>query len=143
LREEIKMYKLIVGKQGSGKTKKIIDMANEHVKTLNGDIVYIDDNKHHMLELKHEMRLISMEEFPINNPDEFYGFLCGIISNNYDIEAVYIDDLDRIVGVDLAGYEAFILKAQKLSDEYKVNFIYTVPAEADQLPASLKDSVIG
>jgi hypothetical protein len=137
------MYKLIAGKEGCGKTQRIIEMANEQIAKTAGDIVFIDDNKHHILDLKHKLRFISMDEFPIETAEEFYGFLCGIISNNYDVETIYIDGLQKMVGnMDLNAFEQFVQKANKLAEVFKLKFVYTVSGDEAELPESLKANVI-
>ena len=43
------MIHLIYGAKGSGKTKRIIDMANASIDTTTGDIVFITDtNRSHL-----------------------------------------------------------------------------------------------
>lgn len=136
------MYKLIAGREGSGKTKRIIDMANDHVKTASGDIVYIDDDKHHMLEVSHKLRFIAMDQFPIMTIDQFYGFLCGMISNNYDMEAIYIDGLERIARCELKDFEDFIQRTEILSKEFNITFIYTLPGKAEEVSEAMRANII-
>ena len=42
IKEDYCMITLIVGKKGSGKTKKLIQLANDAVKTSNGNVVCIE-----------------------------------------------------------------------------------------------------
>lgn len=91
------MIRLIYGKKGSGKSKKLLDMANTEVETAAGNIVYIDDNNRCMYDLKHEIRFINTADYWINNADMLYGFVCGILSGDFDISAIYIDGLKKLI----------------------------------------------
>ncbi len=136
------MFNLIAGKEGSGKTKRLIKMANDEVDISNGNIIFIDDDKRHMYELKHNLRFISMEEFPVRTSDEFFGFLCGIISNNYDIETIYIDGLKKIVKDDIEDLDMFIDKTKQIAKEYKVKFVTTLSCDESLLSEKTRNSLI-
>lgn len=94
------MIHLIYGKKGSGKSKKLLDMANTEVDSAKGNIVYLDDNNRCMYDLKHEIRFINTTDYSINNPDKLYGFVCGILSRDFDISSVYIDGLKKMAKYD-------------------------------------------
>lgn len=136
------MFKLIAGKEGCGKTKRIIDMANEQLKQSSGSIVFIDDDKKHMYDLRHDLRFISMDEFPVASGEAFFGFLCGLVSNNYDIESIYIDGLQKMTRMSMDELNDFIHKTDGLSEKYNINFVYTLNYEMEHLPTVLKENVI-
>lgn len=136
------MYKLIAGKEGCGKTKKIIDMANEQLKNSNGSVVFIDDNKHHMYDLKHDLRFISMDEFPVKTSDEFFGFLCGLISNNYDIQTVYIDGIQKMTNITLDDFSHFVKKTDQMASKYDIDFVYTLNHDAEKLPEEMISNIV-
>ena len=85
------MVELIVGKKGKGKTKVLLDKVNGAIKEANGSIVYLDKSTKHMYELNNKVRLIDVSVYPIKNADEFVGFVCGIISQDHDLEQVILD----------------------------------------------------
>ena len=85
------MVELIVGKKGKGKTKVLLERANNSVKSAHGSIVYLDKSAKHMYELNNKIRLIDVSAFPLKNSDEFVGFICGILSQDHDLEQVYLD----------------------------------------------------
>ena len=85
------MVELIVGKKGKGKTKVLLDRVNGAVKEANGSIVYLDKSTKHMYELNNKVRLIDVSSYPLKNADEFVGFICGIISQDHDLEQIYLD----------------------------------------------------
>ncbi len=90
------MIQLIVGAKGSGKTRRLLDMINENVKKVNGNIVCIEKSMQSTYHVSPQCRLIDMDEYKIRNYESFYGFFAGILAGNYDIEQVYIDGLLRI-----------------------------------------------
>ena len=85
------MIEIIAGEKGKGKTKHLLDKVNRTVKTAKGSIVYLDKSPKHMYELNNRIRLIDVAEYPISNCDEFMGFLCGILSQDRDMEEMYLD----------------------------------------------------
>ena len=94
------MVNLICGSIGSGKTQKLIDSANDELRNTDGLIVFIDGSNKHQLNIDKEIRFINAKEFMIDNTDKFFGFLCGIISGNYDICSIYIDNIESLTKVD-------------------------------------------
>jgi len=128
------MVKIIVGKKGTGKTKRMIGMANDDIKSLNGHVVYIDDDKRHIYDLNHDLRFMSMDEFPVKTADEFFGFLCGVISNDYDIEKVYIDGLLKIANICEDDLPKFVPRLEQLTKQYDFNVVFTVSADKAVLP---------
>ena len=93
------MVELIVGKKGKGKTKVLLDKVNGAVKEANGSIVYLDKSTKHMYELNNKVRLIDVSGFPIKNADEFVGFICGILSQDHDLEQIYLDSFLTIANL--------------------------------------------
>ncbi len=91
------MIRLIYGKKGSGKSKRLLDMANAEVDNAAGNIVYIDDNNRCMYDLKHEIRFINTADYGIENSDMLYGFVCGVLSRDFDISSIYIDGLKKLI----------------------------------------------
>jgi len=131
------MISLLIGSKGTGKTKKIIGLANEEVEKSKGNIIFVDDDKRHMYDLKHDLRFISMDEYPVNNMDEFFGFLCGIISNDYDINKIYIDGLLKVMDTSLNELPKLIGKLENMSNKYEIDFFMTISCTQDQLHEDL------
>ena len=135
------MVRVFFNKRGTGKTKNLINFANEKVSEDKGDIVFIDDNRRHILELERRIRFISTNEFSIMDSNSFYGFLCGIISEDYDIDSIYIDELYDIVQVDSENAAHLFSKLEKLSENYNVDFYINICDEAGCLPEYIKKYV--
>ena len=90
------MVQLIVGKKGKGKTKYLLDKVNSEVKTVSGNIVYLDKSTKHMFELNNKVRLIDVSDYDFENSAEFVGFVCGIISQDHDLQQMYFDSFLKI-----------------------------------------------
>ena len=105
-KEENRMVELIVGRKGKGKTKVLLDKVNGAIRNVNGSIVYLDKSTKHMYELNNKVRLIDVSVYPIKNADEFVGFVCGIISQDHDLEQIYLDSFlttAKLEGADVTG----------------------------------------
>ena len=99
------MVQIIAGKKGKGKTKHLLDMANAAIKGANGTVVYLDKSAQHMYELNNKIRLINVNEFPLTNSDGFLGFICGIISQDHDLETMYLDHITFVLSISMDAAE--------------------------------------
>ena len=136
------MIKIISGVKGKGKTKYLIQKANEAIKISEGNIVYLDKNNKHMYELSNKIRLINVKDFQIDNYDNFLGFVCGLISQDHDLEAMYLDSFLSISCVtdDYVGY--VLTQLDKISAKFDVDFIISISIDAENLPESFHDRII-
>ena len=133
------MIKVLIGKKGSGKTKTLIDSVNNAAHKAEGNVVYISsDTKRHMIDIKHSVRLVDTSAFVIKTYDEFYGFLCGLISNNFDITNIYVDSIFKIVGDTLEGMDKFFEDVENLCESYNIDFMFTLSMEAAGAPEYIK-----
>ncbi|MBZ4646394.1 MAG: hypothetical protein PWR27_354 [Petroclostridium sp.] len=136
------MIKIIMDKEGTGKTKRLIDMANRSATEDSGNIIYIDDNNHHMYDLNHEIRFVDTSEFDIDDLRVFYGFICGIISENFDISQIYIDDIYKIVKDNSDLLEIFLQNIRKISEKFSISFTMTLNGDPENAPAFLKEYIL-
>ena len=136
------MVQLIVGKKGKGKTKQLLDKVNSEVKDISGSIVYLDKSTKHMYELNNKVRLIDVSRYMIENADEFLGFVCGIISQDHDLEQMYFDSFLKIAVLEGKDISAVIEKLDKMSDFVQVDFILSVSMDESELPEAVKDKII-
>ena len=90
------MVEIIAGEKGKGKTKHLLDRVNGAVPGSNGNIVYLDKSQKHMYELSNKVRLINVKDYPIEDCDEFIGFICGIISQDHDLEMMFLDSFLKL-----------------------------------------------
>lgn len=137
------MVKILAGGKGEGKTKKLIDMANAAVANAHGTIVYIDDDSRHIYDLKHSVRFVEIKEFPLVNYRELVGFIYGVLSQNSDIEQIYIDGLYKIVEkLDKEDIIKLMSKLSTVSKSYSVEFIISANINPADLPKEISDLII-
>jgi hypothetical protein len=135
------MVQLIVGKKGKGKTKHLLDKVNSEVKSISGSIVYLDKSKQHMYDLNNRVRLIDVSQFMIDNSSEFLGFVCGIISQDHDLEQMYFDSFLKISALEGQDIVPAVEKLEKISKAFGVDFILSVSADENEIPESLKEKI--
>ena len=133
------MIHIIYGKKGSGKSKRLLDMANAEVETAIGNIVYLDDNNRCMYDLKHQIRFINLTDYSINNFDKLYGFVCGILSRDFDISAVYIDGLKKMLRKEEDDVEKLVKKFETVFEDINA---YLVISGSEEVPEYLEKLVI-
>lgn len=136
------MVQLIVGKKGKGKTKQLLDKVNSEIQNASGNIVYLDKSTKHMYELNNKVRLIDVSSYMVSDSDEFVGFICGIISQDHDLQQMYFDSFLKIACVEDADIEPVINKLEAVSKNFGVDFILSVSLDEAELPASLKEKII-
>ncbi len=136
------MVQVIYGKKGSGKTKRLIAMANEDGLNAKGSVVFVDKNKDYMVDVKRPVRFVLSTEYGISSDDMLYGFLAGALSQNYDIEAVYVDALARITNKTAEELQGFFEKLDKLGADNNVKFVLNVGGDSDESPEYLKQYIV-
>ena len=117
------MVQLIVGNKGKGKTKQLLDKVNNEIKEISGNIVYLDKSTKHMYELNNKVRLIDVSQFMVENSGEFLGFVCGIISQDHDLQQMYFDSFLKIACLEGQDMTETVDKLEKLSAKFGVDFV--------------------
>ncbi len=131
------MIKLIVGKKGSGKTKKLIDLVNATVESSKGNVVCIEQGENLRFSVSHKARLINSEDFGIKGYNEYYGMLAGINAGNHDVTDVFGDATLRIGSRNYDELADFLDRVSALAEESHVNFCFTVSADEADLPSKI------
>ncbi len=131
------MIKLITGKKGTGKTKIIIEMMNEAVKSTNGNLVCIEKGSNLRTQISYKIRWCDTEYFKVSGYESFYGFIAGMLAGNYDIKEIFVDGIIKIGGTDFDKFGEMLEKISQLSGE-ETTIIFTVSADESELPASVK-----
>lgn len=132
------MVQILAGAKGEGKTKKLLTMANEAGKVSDGHVVFIDDDKRHMYDLHYNIRFVETSGFPMEDQAVLFGFICGILSQDGDIEKVFIDGLNNIVkGMAGDEYVKFVKNLEKLSADENVDFVMIISGDKAGLPGDL------
>lgn len=141
------MIQFIIGEKGKGKTKVLLDKANREVKEATGNVVYLDKNTQHMFELNNKIRLIDVTNYPLTDADEFIGFICGIISQDHDLEKVYLDSFLRIAkleeeNTDVETVKPVLMQLDAIGKQFHVDFIISISLTKDQVPDEYKDNIV-
>ncbi len=135
------MIKAIYGEKGTGKTRTLVKTANEMADENYGCVVFIDYSNHLIHNLKHGVRFINVTEFPVKREEEFLGFLCGIIAQNYDVKWFFIDGITYILKKDAGSLESFFSKLKQIASQYDVEFTISVTGDKENMPEYLKEFV--
>lgn len=136
------MVQMIVGNKGKGKTKHLLDKVNSEVKNVSGNIVYLDKSTKHMFELNNKVRLIDVSDYGFENSAEFIGFICGIISQDHDLEQLYVDSFLKVAKLEDSNITSVVEKLEVLSEKFKINFVLSVSCDISALDDSIKSKAI-
>ena len=136
------MVQMIIGKKGKGKTKQLLDKVNTSIKTANGNIVYIDKSSKHMLELNNKIRLIDASGYGLKNSDEFIGFILGIISQDHDLEEMYLDSFLKIAKLEDQEITDTMNQLKKISKLFNINFVISISLDKEEIPDELQEDII-
>jgi hypothetical protein len=134
------MIHVFCNKRGSGKTKALIDLANAKVAESNGHIVYIDDDKRPLLQLDRAIRFVDTSEYDLEKGDCFYGFVCGIISEDYDIDTIFIDGLFNIVELENSDAAHLFSALEKIANRNNIDLFININEE-EGMPEFIKKYV--
>jgi hypothetical protein len=136
------MLELVLGAKGMGKTKTLVDKANNESKVTNGSIIYIDKNNKHMYELSNVIRLINLDEYSIGSKDAFIGFIQGLISSNHNLTHIFLDNFMKLSSVDADGLEDMLSAMNDISEKYDIDFVISTGAEENMIPERFKANII-
>ena len=137
------MIKVILGGKGSGKTKRLIDLTNDALKSEHGNIIFIDDDKRYMYDLRHEIRFVDASEYPGAykcTAHEFLAFVCGMLSADYDLSLIAVDAFKKLVRTPLDDLEMekFFESLEKVSNAHHCNFVLSISAPEDEVPEYIR-----
>ena len=136
------MIEIICGEKGKGKTKELLNRVNNSIATAAGNVVYLDKSQKHMYELNNKVRLINVTDFPVSNCDEFLGFICGIVSQDHDLQEMYLDSFLTIANIEDGQLNHAIEKLDIISEKYNVKFVLSVSRNEADLPECAKAKII-
>lgn len=136
------MVRFIVGRKGKGKTKHLLDKVNEEVKTVSGNITYLDKSTKHMYELNNKVRLINVSDYMLSNSDQFVGFIRGILSQDHDLEQMYFDSFLKIACLEGEDISPIVKELEQISEQFHVDFILSVSLDEHELPEFVKSGIL-
>ena len=135
------MITLLIGKKGSGKTKKLIELANAAVESSKGNVVVIEKGLKLTYDISLEARLVDSDAYGIKGKDALVGFISGICAANYDVTDIFIDSTLKITGKGVEEVEPITMKLKALSEASEANIVLLVSADAEELPAAVLEYV--
>ncbi|MEE0931237.1 MAG: hypothetical protein UIM53_09565 [Acutalibacteraceae bacterium] len=135
------MVTLLIGHKGSGKTKKLISLANEAVTKSTGNVVVIEKGAKLTYDVTHKARLIDTDQYQISGYDVLFGFISGICAGNYDVTDIFVDSTFKICSDDKDALKTFVSKVKLLSDNAETNVTLLISADKEELPADI-DAVL-
>ena len=127
------MIQIIAGEKGKGKTKILLDKVNADIAEAKGSIVYLDKSNKNMYELNNKIRLINVRDYCVESSKEFIGFICGIISQDHDLEKIYLDSFLKIACAD-EELSTVLEKIELISHKFQIDFVISVSADPKTLP---------
>ena len=136
------MVQIIAGEKGKGKTKYLLDKANAAIKESTGSIVYLDKSSKHMYELNNKIRLINVKEYPITSCEAFIGFICGIISQDYDLEMMFLDSFLKLASLEGEDISEVITTLENIGEKYHVTFVLSVSINKEDMRENAQKDVI-
>ncbi|HCC00594.1 MAG TPA: hypothetical protein DEP42_05195 [Ruminococcaceae bacterium] len=136
------MLQLISGGKGTGKTKRIVEMAQESSAKTDGKVVFIEKGAHLTFDLPHEVRLFNTDDYEICGPGSFYGFLAGIAASDYDVKHIYVDSVVKIVGTDEAAITTFIQKVDRLAKRKEIEIVMALSHDAKDFSALINQYIV-
>ena len=136
------VIKIIFGEKGTGKTKKILELANRSAKEAKGSIVFIDNDDSYMFDLNLSIRFINAVEYGIAGPKAFYGFLCGISASDHDLEYIFVDGFLNLVKHDLNTLEELFRQLDLFTKNHGITLVLSVSGAMDTLPVFLQKYVL-
>ena len=136
------MIQLIVGEEGKGKTKHLLDKVNSEIKEATGNIVFLDRSSKHMFELNNKVRLINVSEYDFADVSEFIGFIYGITSQDHDMQQMYIDGIMKLAKLDKDSLEVVVKRLDKISEKFGFDIIISASIDESKLSDDLKKLVI-
>ncbi len=131
------MISLIIGKKGSGKTKKLIDSVNAAAESSKGNVVCVEKGNTLTYDISSSVRLVDSDVYGISGYDSYYGFLSGICAGNYDVTDIFGDATLKIVGRDFEVVADFIERVSALAEESGTKFTFTLSCDEHELPARI------
>lgn len=136
------MLELLIGKKGTGKTKVLIDSVNRAAGEAHGNVIFISNNTgRNMYDIDKKVRMADTSDFDIKSWEEFLGFVCGIISSNFDISNIYIDGVLKIVKDTTEGMEVFLNSVDEMSKKFNIDVMISVSMDASEAPEYIKKYV--
>lgn len=136
------MVQIIAGRKGKGKTKYLLDKANVAIKESHGSIVYLDKSGKHMYELNNKIRLINVKDYPLESTDAFIGFISGIISQDHDLEQMYLDSFLKLAHLEGKDVTNAVKTLHDIGNQYNITFVISISLDLEEFHEDIRDYVV-
>lgn len=131
------MMECIVGKKGKGKTKHLLEKARIRCEKREGSVVYLDKSAQHIYELDNKVRLINVSDYYIDSKETFLGFILGIISQDHDLEVLFLDSFLTIAHCEKSECPMMLCRLKQISEKFAVDFVLSISADKEELPEEI------
>ena len=136
------MLQIIIGEEGKGKTRLLLNMANDEIKVSGGSVLFIDQSNKHIYELSNQIRFVNVRDFDIDSTDMFIGFILGIISSDHDLEKIFLDNFKILSKSHSDKIDTILDKLQAISEQNNLDFVISLSMPANELNEKFKDNII-
>lgn len=136
------MLQIIIGEEGKGKTRLLLNMANDEIKVSGGSVLFIDQSNKHIYELSNQIRFVNVRDFDIDSTDMFIGFILGIISSDHDLEKIFLDNFKILSKSHSDKIDTILDKLQAISEKNNLDFVISLSMPANELNEKFKDNII-
>lgn len=132
------MVSLLIGTKGTGKTKKLISLANEAVAKTSGNVVVVEKGAKLTYDVTHKARLIDTDQYKVEGYDMLFGFISGICAGNYDVTDIFVDSTFKICGKDMEKLSEFVDKLSALAENADTKITLLISADENEIPQGIK-----
>ena len=95
-----------------------------------------------MYELNNKIRLINVVDYGIESSDGFLGFISGIISQDHDLDNMFLDSFLKLAHLEGKDITDTIDKLEKISETFHIVFVLSVSMDEKFLPDNAKSKVL-
>lgn len=132
------MLHVMIGEKGTGKTARLIEAVHQAEAEAKGNVVFVNKGDRHIFDLTHRVRLVDTQDFKIATYDDFYGFICGMLAQNYDISHIFIDSITKIVNDDLNALEACLDRLNAISEQNKAEMLVIISMKPESVSEGIR-----
>ena len=132
------MIKIIAGAKGTGKTARIVEDIN-NVAMEDNNVVCIERGNRLDQLLKHNVRLINIDEYPCTGYDQLLSFIGGVCSKDYDLTHIYMDSIRKVAkSEDLDELATFLDSLDKFLANSPIVVTIVLSVSEDLLSDAIK-----
>lgn len=104
----------------------LLDSVHAAVESEKGNVVFINNGSQHITDVSHKIRLVDTSEFCVERYEEFYGLVCGILAQNFDVSYIFVDSITKIASGEQAALEELLEKLEALCKKFDVQMAMTI-----------------